>query len=307
MKVIIILYSIVILFYRPVDSRICYACTCEYDWGTSTGSCSSTTFVSSCILVEVGNQYCSIFSYYNGNNELRLFTSVAPDTFQDSHFFQAVETISLSGTTWLPPTISSFVYGCDWDGCNIYSLPQYFPESFQMNISHTILNSELLNGQLPAQSCYSCSKCINDLTAILCILQSCINGTCYIDELHNYITTPTNNCTYFFESVCQPFNNIVQTPSVRIRATYYIDFPQEKQLEIDEVDITCTKDLCNSIEIVESLKGQIQTTVNIHPDFLPSRPNDTTTTVETTTTNGSKPTRAYLMIFLYLILFMLLL
>jgi len=281
-------------------------------------------------------------SYYNNNYELRLFTSIAPDTFQDSHFFQAIETISLSGTTWLPPTISAFFYGCDWDGCNIYSLPQYFPESFQMNISDAILNSELLNGQLPAQNCYSCSACINGLTGYSCLQQSCANGTCYIDELHNYVTTATNNCTFFFNSICQPFANTVQTPSIRIRATYYIDFPQEKQLEIDEVDITCTKDLCNSIEIVENLKGQIQTTININPDFRPNRVNDTTTTVETTTVetpvvetttvgtpvvetttvgtpvvetttvetttaNGSKPARAYLIIFPYLILFMLLL
>jgi hypothetical protein len=227
-------------------------------------------------------------SYYNGNSELRFLGYVAPDTFQDSHFFQAVETISLSDTTWLPATINSLVYGCDWDGCNNNSLSQYFPESFQMNINSTILNSQLLNGQLPAQTCYSCSACIHELTVFLCQSQSCTNGSCYIDEIHNYILTPTNNCSYNFYSICQPF---ASTPNVRIRATYYIDLP-ENQLEIDEVDITCKKDICNSIEIVEYLKGQIQTTVNIHPDFQQFRPNDTTTTttIITTTTGASAST-----------------
>jgi hypothetical protein len=302
----------VILFYWPVDSRQCYVCNCDYDWETLTGTCSSPEFQSNCILEEVGNQYCSITSYYDGNREQRFLIPVAPYTFQDSHFFQAVETISLSGTTWLPTTISFFLYGCDWDGCNNNSLGQYFPESFQMDINDTILNEQLINGELPAQNCYSCSKCFNDIIAILCRLQPCNNGSCYIDEIHNYILTSTNNCTYNFYSYCQSFTGLAVATSIRIRATYYIDFPSEKQLEIDEVDITCTKDYCNSIETVEYLKGRIQTTININPGFLPFRPNDNTTTIETTTIDtttakGSKSTRSYFIAFIYLILFLFLL
>jgi hypothetical protein len=223
-----------------------------------------------------------MISTYDGNNERRVFEYIARDTFQDSHFFQAVETIALSGTIWIQTQISSISYGCDWDGCNDMSLAQYLPESFQMKISQSVLNDQLINGQLPAQKCYSCSKCINELTAFLCKSETC-SGICYIDELHNYIVTATINCTFNFFSVCESWNDPILAPSIRIRATYYLDLPQEKQLEIDEVDIRCTKDNCNSIDIVEYLKGQIQTTVVIHPDFRPSRLNDTTTTMSTIT------------------------
>jgi hypothetical protein len=295
MKLIIILYGIVVLLNWSVDSRLCNICSCQHDWGTNTGTCSSPTFLGNCRPVEVGNEYCFMISIYNGNIEQRIFEAVAPDTFQDSHFIQAVETISLSGTVWLSTQISSIGYGCDWDGCNDISLAQYLPESFQMKISQTVLNEVLINGQLPAQLCYTCSKCINDLTAILCKQTTCNNGICYIDEIHNYIVTATNNCTYNFFSNCESLNEPAQTPSVRIRATYYIDFPQEKQLEIDEVDMRCRKDFCNSIEVVENLKGQIQTTIDLHPDFRPVRPTVTTTTTSTstamvTTTQGSTST-----------------
>ena len=90
--------------------------------------------------------------------------------------------------------------------------------------------------------------------------------------------------------MCLPFTGSVLTPYVRIRATYYIDLPAETQLEIDEVDIVCTKDLCNSIDIVENLKGQIQNQIDINPDFQPTRPPNTTSATETTTNQGSQST-----------------
>jgi hypothetical protein len=217
-------------------------------------------------------------NYYNNNYEQRIFQSIPPDTYRDSHFFQAIEFISLSNTTWLPTAINYIAYGCDWDGCNHPSLAEYLPESFQMNVNETILNSELLNGQLPAETCYSCRKCINELTAILCSYPTCTNGICYINDIHNYVLSAENNCTFYFSSTCEPLTNPIQTPTLRIRATYYIDFPPEKQLEIDEIDITCTKDRCNSIETVEYLKGQIETTINIHPGFQPYIPGDATIT-----------------------------
>ena len=289
MKLVIILCSIAVLLNWPVDSRLCRECSCEYNWETNFGSCSSLTFLSSCTLVDVGNQYCFMISRYDGAIEYRAFEAVAPDTFEDSHFLQAVESISRSGTFWLPTTISSIGYGCDWDDCTDISLAQYLPESFKMTIDQAILNDQLINDQSSTPSCYSCSNCINDLTATLCEQRSCSNGICYIDELHNYIVTAVNNCTYNFFSYCESWNNPVRAPEVRIRATYYIDFPQEKQLEIDEVDIRCTKDVCNSIETVEYLKRQIQATVDLHPEFQPSRPNSTTTVTTTTTTTSQRP------------------
>ncbi|UJR37972.1 hypothetical protein I4U23_030655 [Adineta vaga] len=284
-----VLCIILVLLIWPVDSRKCYECGCEYDWETNTGTCSSPDFSANCPLNEVGDRYCFMISSYNDNYENRIFEAITSNNLQDSHFIQAVETISLSSTVWLPTAISSIGYGCDWDGCNNVSLANYLPESFQININQTILSNELLDGQLPAKACYSCSKCINELTAILCKQVSCPNGICYIDEIHNYVTTAANNCTFHFYSLCESFTDPVQSPSVRIRATYYIDFPVEKQLEIDEVDIRCTKDYCNSIQVVEFLKGQVQTTINLHSDFRPSRVT-TTTTFSTGSSSSSSST-----------------
>ncbi len=308
MKVIIILYTIVILLYSPVDCRLCYDCSCEYNWAALTGSCSSPNFQSNCMLKEYGNQYCIVQSSYIDNMEQRYFQSVAPDLYQDSHFFQAIETISLSNTVWLPTTISTISYGCDWDGCNDPSVAQYLPESFQMNINQTVLNSQLLNGQSSAQNCYLCTACINNLTATLCQTPSCTNGICYIDEIHNYVATGPDNCVYYYTSACQTF---YQTPYVRIRAIYYIDLPVERQLEIDEIDLACTKDLCNSAETVEYLKGQIQATVNIPDGFQPTQPTQTIQTTQTTQTdqpNGAiAATLKRLNVFLYFIFVLLLL
>ncbi len=277
MKVVVILCSIVVLFNWPVDSRLCYQCSCDYEAETNSGSCQSPEFSSSCVLTDVGNQYCLITSAFTDTYEQRLFGSVARDTFQDSHFIQAVETISKSGTVWLPTRINSIGYGCDWDGCNDISLAQYLPGSFQMTINDTILETQLIDGQLQANSCALCSRCINSLTGFACGQTSCPNGICYIDDIHNYITTSDNNCTYNFFSSCENFTNPAQSPSVRIRANYYIDFPPATQLEIDEVDVRCTKDRCNSIVVVENLKPLIQTKDNIPDGFRPVRPTGTTT------------------------------
>jgi hypothetical protein len=313
MKVTIILYTIAVLLYWPVDSRMCYDCFCDYNWAANTGSCSSPNFQSNCILKEYGNQYCVIRSSYTSDNiEQRYFQSVAPDLYQDSHFFEATETISLSNTVWLPATINSISYGCDWDGCNNPSLAEYLPESFQMNINQTLLNSQLVNGESANLTCNLCTACINDIIGILCQLPSCANGTCYIDEIHNYVATGPDNCQYYFSSVCQPPTNPIQTPYVRIRAIYYIDLPVERQLEIDEMDLACTKSFCNSIEIVEILKGQIQTTINITEGFQPSRPTDRPTDQSTDPTTdqpagGITATLKRSHVFLYFIFVLLLL
>ena len=196
--VIVVIYSVLVLLSRPVKSRKCYLCSCEYEWETNDGTCGDADFATNCPLTEVDDKYCFIISTYDGTYETRVFESISSNNLQDSHFIQAVETIALSSTVWLPTTISSVGYGCDWDGCNNVTLANYLPESFQMKIDQTILNTELLDGQLPAKACYSCGKCINDLTAVLCKQVSSPNGICYIDEIHNYFTTAQNNCTYNF-------------------------------------------------------------------------------------------------------------
>ncbi|CAF1637309.1 unnamed protein product [Rotaria magnacalcarata] len=313
MRIIAVLISIAVLLICPVDSRKCYLCGCVFNWDTNSTTCSSVEFLSSCTLTEVGDKVCFITSSYNGNVEQRVFEAIAANIFQDAHFIQAVEMMSLSGTEWVQPSFSSMSYGCDWDGCNNISLAEYLPESFQITISQSILNSELLNGQLPAQHCYSCSACINNLTAVLCKQDPCTNGICYIDQIHSYLVTPTNNCTYNFFSTCGTFSISTQIPSIRVRATYYLDLPQEKQLEINEIELKCTKDYCNSIQTVELLKEQVQTKIILHPDFQPSRLSSTTTTTEVTvsvsatTTTGSISNRLYPIVYLivFLIVFLL--
>ncbi len=295
MKVVVILCSIVVLFNWPVDSRLCYQCSCDYEAEDNYGSCILATFPSSCVLTDVGNQYCLITSVYSNTYERRIFGSVARDTFQDSHFIQAVESISRSGGVWLPTTISLIGYGCDWDGCNNISLVQDLPGSFNMAIDPAILEAQLIGGQLQANFCESCSKCFNDLTGFACAQTNCSSGICAIDDIHNYITTQANNCTYNFFSSCEPLADPPQPPSVRIRANYYIDLPQATQLEIDEVDIRCTKERCNSLLVAENLKPQIRAAVSIPDSFQPVRP------------TGSKSTTSYPIGVLYLLMLPLLL
>ena len=289
-----ILVWICLLLCSSVQGRKCFLCSCEFDWDTNTGSCASPTFLSSCVLTEVQNKYCTITSNYNGNHEGRTFGLIEPDSFQDSHFIQTLENVVLSNSIWVT-TINSVNYGCDWDGCNEMSLVEYLPESFQMKIDTTILQSELIGDQLSNRTCLDCGRCIYDLTATLCKIVPCSDGVCFIDEIHNYITLPTNNCTYNFYSTCLPIGGSLRSPSVRIRATYYIDFPSEKQLEIDEVDLYCLKDNCNSITVVESLKDKIQTTIVIPPGFQPSRPDTTTSSTTDTTTSSTTDTSTLLL------------
>ena len=271
-----VIFAIAILFYSSVDARKCYECSCSYDWTTSTGSCSSTDFETNCALKEYTNRYCNILSFYDGDSETRYFQGVLFGPYQDSHFFEATESITFANNVWGSATFKSISYGCDWDGCNHPSLAAYLPQSFQMNINSSSLSSQLLNEDSSALICYSCIGCINGITATLCKQQSCDNNICYIDETHNYATTAQNNCTYQYISACQTLVDVSQPPSIQIRAVYYIDLPTDEQLQIVEVDIRCTKNLCNTVETVEFLKGQIQTSITINPGFQPNRPSSVT-------------------------------
>lgn len=296
---IVFFVSLAILKPWLVNCRRCNTCSCEFDWDTNTGTCNSPTFLSSCVSREVGNQICFVTSTYFDNIEHRIYQAISTNAYQDSHFIQAVETIALSNNAWLPSRISSISYGCDWDNCNEIQLALYLPESFNMTIDSSILNTELLNGQASAENCYSCSACINNLTAIICKQQSCPDGTCFIDEIHSYEIITEDKCKYNFFSDCQQLPNNIESSNVRIRATYYLDLPEQQQWEINEMQLKCTKDYCNSIHTVEYLKGQIQKTITLHPDFQPSRLNSTTNVPTTTTTTPeSHSTKLYPIVYL---------
>ena len=286
----ILLCSIVILFYKPVNARQCYICSCNYDWDTEEGSCSETNFNTSCLIRNVTGSYCTVDSYYVGNYERRDFSAIQLTTkYQDSHFFEAVETIALGDSKWSATVITSLTYSCDWDLCNTYSISEYLPYTFQITIDESVLNYNLIDSQQFAEKCNECFGCIKDISVTLCSIKTCTHGLCSIDEIHNYAPTASNNCTYSFYSVCIPSVDNNTRPYVRIHAVYYIDLPGDKQVEISEVDLRCSKDFCNTIEVVEILKNNVQMNINITQDFQPSRPNVTTTVSDPKTSTVSDP------------------
>jgi len=158
----ILLCSIVILFYKPVNARQCYICSCNYDWDTEEGSCSETNFNTSCLIRNVTGSYCTVDSYYVGNYERRDFSAIQLTTkYQDSHFFEAVETIALGDSKWSATVITSLTYSCDWDLCNKYDLIENLPKQFQLYADENWLDKNIYaNGRI--DGCYDCKLDYSD-------------------------------------------------------------------------------------------------------------------------------------------------
>lgn len=103
----------------------------------------------------------------------------------DSYYILAIESIryNQTGANWYLVT-NGIIYGCDWDYCNSPNLILQLPNTFQLSIDKTWLETNIY-GTGSVNSCHLCqqSQCFNETNPFNpanCPLTNCINATSVI-------------------------------------------------------------------------------------------------------------------------------
>jgi hypothetical protein len=171
---------------------------------------------------------------------------------RDFPYLVVEESINYSEQTEKWSTITNFViYGCNWDLCNHPDLLPYLPNTFQMRLPETWLNTNVLGTGQPTRDCHECPdapQCgTNDfLDASRCPIHEC-NTTCLVFDTFN---NPEDDLQCY-QSFCAPPDSEdwkIDQHRVEMEGIIYLQ-KQPREVEIWEIDLYCRADDCSRPEI----------------------------------------------------------
>ncbi|CAF2448814.1 unnamed protein product [Rotaria sp. Silwood2] len=240
------------------DQLACYKCHCEHEIGDN--NCK----VLQCTIEYKNGSFCEIVRDFQSfpNMEFISLGHVQRQYVPYRHYIHAVEEIILyRNLSWHPPSVSMITYVCDWQLCNDGRIVEKLTTSFQFNAEPSSI-AEYLQSSEPLSSCRQCTLCTNSsldfdqCESVLCSP----NGRCFISQ---FIDNPEyNDCEYAFQSECE---DVASESSIIITATYSID---DDILNIDELDIYCSKNDCNKPETVYDLIDLLQENIQLDSLFF---------------------------------------
>jgi len=176
-----IVYSLVLLLLVsivPSNSLECYECGCDGDdlSACDCGFVTTSTDIDYCILIE---------ERYTDATYVQLSRIPRNASFvyiKDSYYILTQESIRYNLTTsqwyvWVPAVI----FGCDWDLCNSPSLITALPNSFNLTINTTWLDTNIY-GTGSVNSCHVCPTQVcgntsNPANFSQCVITACVNVT----------------------------------------------------------------------------------------------------------------------------------
>lgn len=242
----------------PSNLLGCYKCNCQHQIGDD--QCK----ILNCTIEYANQSFCEIVRDLKSFYDMEFITlgHVQSAYVPYRHFIRAEEEIILyKNLSWHPPSVSLIAYICDWPLCNDPRVVEKLTTSFQFNAEPSEI-AEYLQSSEPLTSCLQCTLCTNSsIDFERCQPQPCpSSGYCYIEQ---YIDDPQfNDCEYAFEANCE---DAAIDSSVVIAATYSID---DDQLDIEAVDVYCSKNDCNSPITVYALLDLIQEDIQLDPLFF---------------------------------------
>ena len=233
----------------PVEPTItCYDCFCA---NTPTCDCdvysAYSTTLNYCTIIrqDIDDGTFYIFLEHIRRNSTRVFIREFP-------FLLAEESILYNETTqqWRTRT-NLVIYGCNTNFCNHPRFVPYLPNSFQMRLDDTWLNTNVLGSGLPVRDCHECpdaAQCgtTEFLDAGRCPIRAC-NTTCVVSDLYSDPDTD-EQC---YQSFCAPPDSpffTVDPHRVEMEGILYLQ-PEGRPVELWEIDILCRADDCSRPEI----------------------------------------------------------
>ena len=212
----------------------------------------------------MGYSYCVIGRQDYGQNSYTYSGAIGlEETYASIREFPYVlveESITYDESVgrWFTKT-NFVVYGCNWNLCNKPSLVPFLPNSFQMRLPESWLNTSVLGSGKPVRDCHECPngpECgtTSFLSAQVCPIRPC-NTTCLVqdtfdDPAFDYLC---------YQSYCLPPDvdeYTVDQHRVEIEGIIYASDPSSVQLW--EVDIFCRADDCSRPEIFKELREQLR-------------------------------------------------
>jgi hypothetical protein len=238
---------------RP-QALTCYQCDCL---DTTTCPCQNITVTS------LNNGYCVIVRENFGQSVYVYYDSYIYSNFDVyiSEFPYALVEESITYDegfgVWFTKT-NLAVYGCNWNLCNKPGLAPLLPNTFQMRLPESWLNSSVLGSGQPVRDCHQCPDqgycgTTDYLDANVCPIQSC-NTTCHVIDLFD----DPDQDYLCYESFCVSpdiDNNPIYRHRIDIEGAVYAS--QQNVVEIWEVDIYCRADNCSSPTIFRELHQQL--------------------------------------------------
>jgi hypothetical protein len=155
-------------------------------------------------------------------------------------------------------TTNFVVYGCNWNLCNKPALIPLLPNSFQMRLPESWLNSSILGSGLPVRDCHECpssSVCgtTDFIDANACPIQPC-NTTCLVLDLYD---DPDFDYLCYQSFCLPPDTEDYQLDRHRIEIEGVVYASQQNVVDLWEIDIYCRADNCSRPSIFRELREQL--------------------------------------------------
>jgi hypothetical protein len=243
---------------KPIGESqiICYDCFCYND-----PDCLCETYT----VADAKTSYCTIIRENFGDNDFvidleHISRNSTRVYIREFPYLLVEETIVYndSNKRWNPRT-NLIVFGCNWDYCNHPRYLPYLPDSFQMLMSETWLNKNVLGTGQPVRNCHECPTApVCSTTDFIdgdqCPIQLC-NTTCLVSDLYDDPDSH-NQC---YQSFCAPPDSeffTIDPHRVEMEGILYLN-PIGRLVELWEIDIYCRADDCSRPTVfneVSSLK-----------------------------------------------------
>jgi len=206
-----------------------------------------------CVLVrENFGQLAYIYSDYSVYEDLNEYINEFP-------FALVEESIGYDENSGLWVTTTNVVvFACNWNLCNKPELAPYLPNSYQMRLPESWLNSSVLGSGLPVRDCHECRsepQCgsTDYLDASTCPIQPC-NTTCLvIDTFDN----PEDDYLCYQSFCLLPYEELYPEQRHRIEIEGVVYASQPNVVDLWEIDIYCRADNCSRAGIFRELREQL--------------------------------------------------
>jgi hypothetical protein len=242
--------------------RRCYDCFCSNE---PKCPCNKTKAKSA------KDTYCTIIVENSGQDLFVIYEHIDTDStrvsIREFPYILVDESILYNERKGEWYTINNLVvYGCNWDYCNDPRLLQAMPNSFQMRLPETWLNSSVLGTGETIRDCHECPdapQCgsTDFLDVGRCPIQSC-NTTCLVSDKFND-PAKDEQC---YQSFCAPPDTNeyqIEKHRVELEAILYLNKPS-REIELWEVDIYCRADDCSRPDIFKEVSARTNSNEHTH-------------------------------------------
>ncbi len=253
----------------PIQNPLrCYVCDC---FDVDPCPCNSTVISSLdytyCIIVQefFGQDVYIYADYLELGATIQYIAEFPYALVEESIYYN--ESIGL----WFTRT-NFVVYGCNWNLCNKPELIPLLPNSFQMRLPDSWLNSSILGSGQPVRDCHQCpdsSQCgtTDFLDANTCPIQPC-NTTCLVLDTYD---DPDYDFLCYQSFCLPPDTEDYQLDRHRIEIEGIVYASQQNVVDLWEIDIYCRADNCSRPSIFRELRQQL----TVQPGTLSALFNET--------------------------------